>query len=59
LRAYSSLIDVDLFAVGETIVRKKGGEYFAKKKANAPNSSTQVPFSRMRVGMPEDDLGVA
>jgi hypothetical protein len=45
-----------LFAVGETIVRKKGGEYFAKKKANAPKSSTQVPFSRMRVGMPEDDL---
>ena len=47
-----------LFAVGETIVRKKGGEYFAKKKANAPKSSTQVPFSRMRVGMPEDDLAL-
>jgi len=47
-----------LFAVGETIVRKKGGEYFAKKKANAPKSSIQVPFSRMRVGMPEDDLAL-
>ena len=47
-----------LFAVGETIVRKKGGEYIAKKKANAPKSSTQVPFSRMRVGMPEDDLAL-
>ena len=47
-----------LFAVGETIVRKKGGEYFANKKANAPKSSTQVPFSRMRVGMPEDDLAL-
>ena len=47
-----------LFAVGETIVRKKGGEYFAKKKAIAPKSSTQVPFSRMRVGMPEDDLAL-
>ena len=47
-----------LFAVGETIVRKKGGEYFAKKKANAPKSSAQVPFSRMRVGMPEDDLAL-
>ena len=47
-----------LFAVGEMIVRKKGGEYFAKKKANAPKSSTQVPFSRMRVGMPEDDLAL-
>ena len=47
-----------LFTVGETIVRKKGGEYFAKKKANAPKSSTQVPFSRMRVGMPEDDLAL-
>ena len=47
-----------LFAVGETIVRKKGGEYFAKKKANAPKSSTQVPFSRRRLGMPEDDLAL-
>lgn len=45
-----------LFAVGETIVRKKGGEYFAKKKASTPQSPAQVPFSRVRVGMPEDDL---
>ena len=47
-----------LFAVGETIVRKKGGEYFTKKKANAPKSSTHVPFSRRRLGMPEDDLAL-
>jgi hypothetical protein len=47
-----------LFALGETIVRKKGGEYFAKKKENAPKSSVQVPFSKARAGMPEEDLAL-
>ncbi len=47
-----------MFAFGETIVRKKGGEYFAKKKENAPKSPVQAPFSKTRAGMPEDDLAL-
>ena len=47
-----------LFAFGETFVRKKSSQYFEKKQTNAPQPSAQVPFSKTKAGMPEDDLAL-
>ncbi len=43
-------------AVGETFARKKGSEYIAKKNIGSSASPAKVPFSRVKSGMPEDDL---
>tara|TARA_B110001452_G_scaffold127956_1_gene106309 strand:- start:591 stop:1217 length:627 start_codon:yes stop_codon:yes gene_type:complete len=43
-------------ALGETFARKKGSEYIAKKKTDAPQTPEKVPFSRVKSGMPDDDF---
>ena len=46
-----------IMAFGETLVRKKGGEYFSKKNTMNAQVTEKAPFSQKKYGMPEyDDL---
>ena len=46
-----------IVAFAETFVRKKGGEYLAKKNTKNAQVTEKAPFSQKKPGMPEyDDL---
>ena len=47
-----------IVAYSEVFIRKKGGEYMAKRNEGKPDLPEKSPFKPLRAGMPEEDTSL-